>query len=191
MSYWFLVGSAARWCPATAVHEPPAFHGTSWWECPLHSPKWWLIEGVILGKGEKEALWVISICSNGNSCEKKNVLHPSLKNEELKLYKRQIWKTCVQWWKALLQVLHMSKHTAEPNLTGISASITEIITYTCSFAQVFIICWALFSVTVCILTIHRTFEKVGHLNRQTGSLNYWWEDRPEIMFMAIPARLWW
>lgn len=55
MTYSFLVGSAARWCPAMAVHEPQAFHETSWWECPLHSPKWWIIEGIILGTGRERS----------------------------------------------------------------------------------------------------------------------------------------
>lgn len=60
--------------------------------------------------------------------------------------------------KGFAQGLHMGKHKAEPSLTGISASIIEIISYTGIFAQVFIICWALFSATVCILTIHRALQ---------------------------------
>lgn len=43
--------------------------------------------GLSLGQGEKEALQVIFICNNGNSCYKKNVLHPSGTNEELKFHK--------------------------------------------------------------------------------------------------------
>lgn len=42
--------------------------------------------------------------------------------------------------KGFAQGLHMGKHKPEPSLTGISASIIEIISYTGIFAQVFIIC---------------------------------------------------